>query len=192
MTLPFCVRIDADDTRSAEQLKLDGWREGDDTLETYMRPHDLNGHLTRDPPPGACAKPEEVDVCIAIANDAFSPKDKTAWVREAFERNDRHVFVKREGGEVVGFIITRVDPGIMVVDLIASKYPRRGIGGYLIDAALWQTPYWRTKSGTTMPHTQVRAGTSSANSVARQFYTGLGFAPLHTRRTFFKEQNCSA
>lgn len=184
MSLPLCVRIDADDSRSAQQLLADGWREID-VLETYVRAVD-DFSVREDAPSVSRATSDDADDCVTIANAAFAPKDKTEWVREAFGRKDRLVFVCRRNGEIVGFVIIRQEPATIVIDLIASKYPRRGIGEELIAGAEWKTPYWRASAVRTIPHSQTRAGTNSTNEAARQFYRKLGFITDNRKRTFHK------
>lgn len=166
--LPLTVRIDADDTRSAEMLKQDGWREGDE-LTTYWKDKGAGGlpWFIR------YARRNDENEVVKIANRAFSPKDKTAWVRDAFNRLDRTVLVWEEDKALLGFIILRDKPQTIVIDLIGVYRPRKHIGSGLVRAA---EHYSRAKF--------IQAGT--ANPDAQHFYAALGFTVKHRRRTFHK------
>lgn len=112
------------------------------------------------------ARPEDRDRVIQIANQAFTPKDKTGWIIDAFQRKDRTIILYECLGIVIGFVITRVDGDVLVIDLIGTTHPRQGIGRILIAVAQAMAPeQCRT----------VRAGTYIENETARNFYQALGF-----------------
>ena len=169
--LPLVVRIDADDTRSAEQLKLDGWRE-EDVLVSYSRENPR-----RMPSPNVRrARADECESVAALATRTFHPKNKTEWVREAFARDDRVVYVEEStDGSVAGFLIVRYDKNNLVIDLIGSAVRKSGTGRRMVETVEWLSGYRYT-----------RAGTQENNIVARQFYAALGFNMKRYRRTFYK------
>lgn len=169
--MTLTVRIDADDIRSADMLLQDGWREGDE-LVIYRRTSGprLHGH-----PAIRGAIIEDVESVVALANMAFSPKDKTHWIQDAFDRNDRRIYVAEQHGRIAGFLITRKEPETLVIDLIGTGPRLGGYGKSLIEHAEFSEPE---------PFTQ--AGTQIHNADAREFYAALEFQVVKIRRTFHK------
>lgn len=189
MTLPLCVRIDASDTRSADNLKADGWREIE-ILETYLwKKVRLFGGDSHDV---SSAKPDDVDVCAKIAvkafkhdrlhKDSFIPKEvadeaKDNWVRVAFTDRKKKIFVARSvTGEVIGFIIVGKTKGEAYVDLLAADpdYSGVGVGGRLLRHAMIAMD------------SDMRAGTQADNKEASVLYKRNGFEIVKRQRTFHK------
>ncbi|RJR37229.1 MAG: GNAT family N-acetyltransferase [Desulfobacteraceae bacterium] len=190
MRLPLCVRIDADDKRSADALKADGWREIE-TLEVWgaeLNPSGQISHYARQAVKGdnlrcqqiaqkACVfdrlhRDEKVDPCDA---DEF----KRTEVNEAFTNRLNDVIVYQNGGQVQGFIIVRLEYLTIHVDLIAvdPSHAKKGIGKDLLFTAICVNgarQRW------------VRAGTQGHNVPARALYKSCGLSILSRYRTWHK------
>ena len=180
--MTLTVRINAEDSRSCSELLKDGWHEGD-VLVTYVL--DVGIETGADSSRVFLAKPEDREQCVFIANKSF-PKDKTEWVRRAFSRTDRMVLIGKIHGELAGFVIVRQQPKTVIVDLIATKIQRQGLGAELIWAAWWRCPKWDAGANLLLANTMIKAGTSASNQIARSFYKKLGFRTLGKKRTFHK------
>jgi len=182
--IPTPARIDAEDIRTLEALKADGWREIE-ILETY-----------RGKPAGKIcwyarrAVPKDVEACVRIATKAFkydrlhmdpkvSDKDamqvKENWVRGCFSDPGCMIFVYNQP-PVIGFLTCKwlSDDGL-VVDLIATTAPRRGVCTGLIKHAMHE-----------LRPAYLKAGTQRANEDGRNFYNSLGMIRIKCQRTLHK------
>lgn len=187
MPLPLVVRIDADDTRSAESLKKLGGRD----IEILITYEWAKTRFYAEAHYGiSAAKPEDVDACAKIAVKTFKfsrfhadpmiPKEvadgvKDSWVRRAFTERKKKIFVSCSAtGQVTGFIIVYRDGGCGVVDLLGvhPDHKRRGIGTRLLRHAMLVMD---------MPF---RAGTQAGNKAAKDFYKRNGFTVAKKERTF--------
>jgi ribosomal protein S18 acetylase RimI-like enzyme len=188
MTLPLCVRIDADDKRSSYELEQDGWREVE-VLETWRIATPYSGYVGQGIEP---AKQSDNLTCQRIAQQAFqydrlhadpvvSEDDaddaKRAWVNSAFRDNLQNILVHRQG-DVDGFLIVKPETAILIIDLIAidPAYQGRGIAKSLIRAAHAMHPN----------HQALQAGTQERNEAGRRLYSSLGFVVVKRQRTFHK------
>ena len=143
MQLPRCVRINADDARSAAALADGGWREIE-ILETWQ--HRVPWYV-ESPPHIDMATKADLDRCIEIGAVAFwagrlhsdpmvlkhdAAEARAEWIRAAFGSDQGAILVCRDKGADPphGFIILRCDPvdGRTRVDLIAvhPDHQRRG------------------------------------------------------------------
>ncbi len=190
MTLPLCVRIDADDKRSAEALRAADWREVE-VLETWCRPiGDWKSIVTG----VRVADPTDMLACQKIAAGAFrssrlhtDPKVsvdtaeeyKRDWVCRAFEQTPQDVFVHVNGKDKVdGFLICKPETNAVRIDLIATADDARqkGVARNLIG---WSHDCYPGRG-------VIVAGTQERNTAARQFYQKLGFRVIKRQRTFHK------
>jgi ribosomal protein S18 acetylase RimI-like enzyme len=194
MQLPLCARTEADDTRSADALRADGWREVE-VLETWCRPLGQGNHWQWFVHGVRRAEPQDLLVCQAIASHSFAtsrlhsdpqvPLDvaeqfKLDWVKRAFDETPEDVFVHVEAthNKVDGFLICKPEMNAIRIDLIATDDSRRQKGtatrlvGWAIDAYPGRPC--------------VVAGTQERNGPARMFYQKRGFRVIRRQRTFHK------
>jgi len=181
--IPICVRIDADDKRSFDALKLDGWREIE-VLETYRGKPDAKHHdLIRR------ALDRDLLACIAIAEKAFThdrlhadpniplavaTEAKAEWVRKCFADRSCAVFVYADPA-IRGFIALKwIDDGALI-DLIATNKPRQHICSRLVKHAMAD-----------LKPSYLRAGTQQKNQEGRLFYSALGMTCIKRQRTLHK------
>lgn len=192
--LPLCVRIDADDARSANALWLNGWRQIE-ILEIYRRRIDAKLPINNSPA-------EDLDVyrCAAIweaaaghnrlHNDSKVPR-KTAdaarrkSVIDAFERARKHpdktvILAARRNDMVAGFIAIDISPPEARIDMLAVQdvHQRAGMATGLIADAMSAA----AKGGAEF----ILAGTQRENIQARKFYMANGFQLWRTQKTFHK------
>ena len=190
MTLPHCVRIDADDARSAQELRADGWREIE-ILETWLRNTDVSAHPA---PQVESAKPSDMMACQAIAAQAFKcdrlhsdpyvdPNEacqvKIDWVANAFKTAPGNIMVARDiDSQVEGFVIMKPEGVNTLIDLIAvhPDRQRHGVARRLI-AAVMNCAYNKAA---------IVAGTQEANTAGRNTYRNCGFRIIKRQRTFHK------
>jgi hypothetical protein len=133
---PLIVRIDADDIRSAEMLKKDGWREGDE-LTTYWRKSPWFGKPVHALPHDGVRLGFEEDypAVFKIAKKAFG-RDKEQWIRDTMRleldkpwKKPCALFVHEDyKGRINGFVITKIEADATVIDLIGVSVPRKRIG----------------------------------------------------------------
>jgi ribosomal protein S18 acetylase RimI-like enzyme len=189
MPLPLCVRIDADDHRSAEALKQDGWREIE-ILEVWG--NDMSRCSGIVSPMIRSAKPTDNLPCQLIAQKACvfdrlhrDPKvkltDADAFKREqvnAAFRGPLDDVLVFESGPVSGFVILEMEYIAFSIGLICvdPAHHGKGIGKALIQTAMSLRPH----------HSKIRAGTQSHNIPARSLYRSCELAVLERLRTFHK------
>lgn len=203
MTLPLCVRIDVDDSRSAENLKADGWRDIE-ILETWAgtiwKRQITDISLDSVYPLGRRAVPEDMPACIDIARRAFiydrlhadpqvprelADQAKEDWVRRIFATDYMDTWIAEWDGKTAAFASLRHWRGDdrrdfgAVVDLIAVDPDCKGraIGQRLLRTTL------DTVSDGFM---HLRAGTQQSNGPARKMYRNLGMNIIYRQRTFHK------
>lgn len=118
----------------------------------------------------------------ASVPDAMAEDYKRDWISRAFYNPTRWVYVCDEDG-INGFIIMRVQPNILIVDLICvgEGYERQGIGRRLLAIARWKRPHLIG-----MDSRELHASTSSANEAGVAFWRKNGFVAMSSHRTFHK------
>jgi ribosomal protein S18 acetylase RimI-like enzyme len=194
MQLPLCARTEADDSRSADALRADGWREVE-VLETWCRPLGQGNHWQWFVHGVRRAEPQDLLVCQAIASHSFAtsrlhsdphvPLDvaeqfKLDWVKRAFDETPEDVFVHVEAthNKVDGFLVCKPEMNAIRIDLIATDDSRRQKGtatrlvGWAIDAYPGRPC--------------IVAGTQERNGPARMFYQKRGFRVIRRQRTWHK------
>ena len=202
ITLPLCVRIDADDLFSRTCLLKDGWREIE-RLEVWSRDTAtcLSGHTTISPPVEldgyvvVMATAAAKKACMWIASTSFvhdrlhkdpevlnavADRQKTQFVDAAFDSPEKSVFIARQKHAIYGFCIVTADDTFCTIDLVAvdRRHRKKGIGRGLIAhiAAVYK------------PLILV-AGTQSTNKEGRALYESTGFEKRQTCLTFHKDRD---
>jgi len=198
VNLPLVVRIDAEDTRSAEQLKLDGWREIE-VLEAWTGVVWADNEIPR---LGRRATVDDIQPCVDLAKRAFihdrlhrdmelpagvADAAKEEWVRKAFQTTEWQVWVADWMGIIGAFLIIKQwrneDKNFgALIDLIAvaPEFAGQRIGTRLIRTAL---------NYVNEGYMFLRAGTQSCNREAQRLYSSLGLQPAPRRlRTFHKSR----
>ena len=196
MTLPLCVRIDAEDQRSRQALLDDGWREIE-VLETWETAIDYTHYMNLGFPTTDRFGDIKMEDFEKLAVESFtydrlhadpdvSKEDadqaKRDWVRRVFATSGGHQRIfgyPGDDGDLAGFLIVKVDADAVVIDLLAVAESKRGrgIGRSLVSMALKQFPNRRF----------LRAGTQRTNEPAARFYASLGMRVVKTQRTLHKD-----
>jgi ribosomal protein S18 acetylase RimI-like enzyme len=194
MPLPLCIRIEADDTRSAEALRQDGWREVE-VLETWCRPLGQGNHWAWFVHGVRVAEPQDLLACQAIAAHSFVtsrlhsdpkvPLDvaeqfKLDWIKRSFEQTPQDVFVHLNPttNKVDGFLICKPEINAIRIDLIGTDDSRRQ-GGVATRLVGWAIDTYPGRAC-------IVAGTQERNGPARLFYQKRGFRVIKRQRTFHK------
>lgn len=189
MTLPLCVRIEADDTRSADALKADGWREIE-VLETWR------GNTIWPPPTVQGVEPKESDhgaICAVIrrsfvhdrlhTDPLVSPEEadeaKEQWARDALTNPEKKVRIIRSStGNVVAVLIYKTANHTAIIDLIAVEDRCRGFG-------FGKALIIHTFSGNQFL-SYLQAGTQSTNMPAQSLYARLCMTVVRRQTTWHK------
>lgn len=170
MPLPLCVRVDFEDTRSAQALHNDGWRQVE-ILETWRGP--------LDPIPQSHVWPMTADAAASLApiachwfeHSRLGPKEKEEWIRNA----DPDTSFMCDAG----FVILRLGlDGTVIVDLIGVDpgCRGRGLASIMLREATWR---WHNRKW-------LQAGTQETNIPAKKLYESLGMKIIRNQRTFEK------
>jgi ribosomal protein S18 acetylase RimI-like enzyme len=185
MPLPLCVRLPVDDSRSAEALLADRWRQVE-TLETWRSTAATQGQrhhgISR-------AAPNDHRQLVIAAGRWFShdrlhadPKvvkevadqAKRDWMADALGDKDRQVWVLGTM-PIEGFVIVR--PGTpTIVDLIAVDPLLRGRG---IAKKLLEYIVVTFGKG-------LQAGTQATNEPAQALYRSMGMTRIGRQVSFHK------
>lgn len=178
--LPLVVRIDADDKRSADQLRRDGWREIE-ILQTYrsdIRPESPT-YIRR-------ATIRDLAVCIDIAmrvrwksrlhvddevREEDADKFKLDWINHAFHDHYSKIFVTPEKGEPEALIILKGNR----IDLLGVCHQKEGRGH-----GLRLVRHAQHLCG------ELYAGTQATNHGAMRLYQRAGMKLVKRERTFHK------
>ena len=173
MPLPLCVRIEADDHRSAEALLADGWRQIE-TLQTWRSTVATTG--LRHPDMIRPTKAEHRQLIIAAGrwfsqdrlhadpkvDKEVADEAKRQWMKDALADIYREIWILGTM-PVEGFVIVR--PGTpVIIDLIAVDPLLRGRG---IARRLLQHVVGTYGKG-------IQAGTQATNAAACRLYKSMG------------------
>jgi ribosomal protein S18 acetylase RimI-like enzyme len=180
--LPLCARIDADDTRSADALKADGWREIE-VLQTWRS--GVRAWRVNKRPYARRATHDDFNWIATLAADSFehdrlhadrsvsredADRAKGRWAGEAMADPDREVWVPVDSPD--GFLILRGN----VIDLVCVRTAgrRKGVAKRLIRSAI---------AGKRIA---LQAGTQSTNIAAQRLYESLGMEIVRRQVTVHK------
>lgn len=125
---------------------------------------------------------DEIDVPSLVSIDSASPHPWTAEAFVAELKNDPPtLFVLRSAGQVVAFVVARIQiPEMDIVNLaVARDRRRRGMGRFLLRSLLDHP----SSLGVTRVFLEVRDG----NQEARGLYGSFGFKETQRRRAFYRE-----
>jgi ribosomal protein S18 acetylase RimI-like enzyme len=186
MPLPLCVRLPVDDSRSAEALLADRWRQVE-TLETWrstaatrgMRHHGISRATAADHrqlviAAGRWFAQDRLHVDPKVANDA-ADEAKRQWMKEALADKGRQVWLCGTM-PIEGFIIIRPRQPI-VIDLIAVDplFRGKGVAKRLIQHVI-----------STFGTAALQAGTQATNTAAQKLYHSMGMTRVSTQTTWHK------
>jgi ribosomal-protein-alanine N-acetyltransferase len=127
---------------------------------------------------------DDLDTVLAIERLSFSvPWSRTMFITELANANMSRLFIARTGdttGTIVGYIAFRIIVDEMHIILVAvhPEWRRRSIARHMLKHAIAQARDAACRKATL----EVRA----SNVAAQRLYFQLGFAPVGTRRRYYR------
>lgn len=128
---------------------------------------------------------DDLDMVLAIERLSFStPWSRAMFITELANSDMSRLFIARTGdttGTIVGYIAFRIIIDEMHIILVAvhPEWRRRSIARHMLEHAIAQARNAACRKATL----EVRA----SNVAAQRLYFQLGFAPVGTRRRYYRQ-----